>query len=104
MRTSQLQKCRLNLRFLAPAGADTAPLSQPAECWLHHPAACLMLLDCRDGFWQWFITVTAVANVLLIIDLADRSVDIHGIVPFVQVQMLLVARTRNHNRKGVVIN
>jgi len=80
----ELQKGQPILCFLAPASTDATSLGEPSERSLHHPAACWVLLFFCNGFWYRFIAAATVANVLLIVRLANQLVDISVIIPFVQ--------------------
>lgn len=104
MGTSELHKGQPVLRLLAPAGPDTAPFRQPAERALHHPAACWMLLVFWHGFWQRFIAQAPVANMLLVVGLADQLMNIDVIIAFVQTEMLLTGGTLDHNGEDEVIH
>ena len=104
MRTSELHKGQPIIAFLAPSGANTTPLAQPAKRSFHDPSSCRMLLLFRNWFWQWFAATPSVSDVFLIIGFGNKTVDIVEIIPFIQTKMLFFRRTRDHNRENQVIN
>ena len=104
MHTRELYKGQPVLRFLAPAGSDTAPLRQPAKCPFHNPPACWVLSIYRYRFWYRFVATTSVTDVLFIVGLANQLMDIGEIIPFVQAEMLLATGAPDHDRENEIID
>ena len=104
MRTSELHKGQPILAFLAPSGANAAPLSQPTKRPFHDPSSCWMLLLFRCWLWQGFAATPSVSDMFLIIEFGNKAVDIIEIIPFIQTKMLFFCRTWDHNGEDQVIN
>ena len=104
MRTSELYKGQPILAFLAPSGANAASFGQPSKRPFHDPTPCRMLLLFRNWFGQWLAASPSVGNVFLIIGFGNETMDIVGIVPFVQTEMLFFCRAGDDNGKDKVID
>lgn len=106
MSASELNEGQPVSDFLAPADAQTAPLSEPAEGPLHDPTARGKLRFARNRalFERRLSTFALTFDVRDVALLLDQLMNIFKVIALVGTKMLFGCRSLDHNRDDQVVS